>query len=186
MVDQDVRRALLPLRELAERTNAAVLVIRHFRKNREGDAINWGGGSIGIAGAARSILQVGKDPERADVRVLAHVASNYGPECASLAYRIAGVQTKRADTSKVDWIGETELTAEDLGRASQGPGRPPTERADAELWLQDVLEGGPLPVKQLMEKAESDGQAWRTVENAKKALGIVAERLKDHWVWRLP
>jgi putative DNA primase/helicase len=185
-VDQDVRRALLPLRELAERTNAAVLVIRHFRKSREGDAINWGGGSIGIAGAARSILQVGKDPERADVRVLAHVASNYGPECPSLAYRIAGVQTKRADTSKVEWIGETDLTAEDLGHASQGPGRPATERTDAELWLQDVLEGGPVPVTWLRKQAESDGLSWRMVENAKRNLGIVAERRKDHWVWRLP
>jgi hypothetical protein len=38
----------------------------------------------------------------------------------------------------------------------------------------------------LRKQAESDGLSWRMVENAKRNLGIVAERRKDHWVWRLP
>ena len=44
--DQDVRRALAPMAKMAERTGAAVLVIRHLNKAPGGNALYRGGGSI--------------------------------------------------------------------------------------------------------------------------------------------
>jgi RecA-family ATPase len=69
--DQDVRRALAPLAVLAERTGAAVVVVRHLNKGTGGKALYRGGGSIGIIGAARSALLVAKDPQDDNQRVLA-------------------------------------------------------------------------------------------------------------------
>jgi RecA-family ATPase len=50
--DQDVRRALHPVKDMAERTGAAILVVRHLRKAATDSAVQRGGGSIGIIGAA--------------------------------------------------------------------------------------------------------------------------------------
>ena len=51
--DQDVRRALHPLAQLAETTGATFVVVRHLNKSAGGKAMYRGGGSIGIGGAAR-------------------------------------------------------------------------------------------------------------------------------------
>jgi AAA domain len=184
-VDQDVRRALFPLRELAERTGAAVLIIRHFRKSRDGEAINWGGGSIGIAGAARSVLQVGQDPNHDDRCVLVHTASNFGAESASLAYRIVGMATKRIDTSKIEWQGESTVRPEDLG-SSRGPGRPADLRNEVEDWLLAELESGPDMRRNIMDKAKAMDYAERTVLRAKTDLGVTHRREGMETVWELP
>ena len=60
--DNDVRRALAPLAKMAERTGAAVVVLRHLNKGGGAKAMYRGGGSIGISGQARSILLTGLDP----------------------------------------------------------------------------------------------------------------------------
>ncbi|MDP6582331.1 MAG: AAA family ATPase, partial [Vicinamibacterales bacterium] len=74
--DQDVRRALAPIAQLAERTGVAVLIIRHLNKDQGGKAIYRGGGSIGISGAARSVLLVAEDPDDLDRRILVPVKAN--------------------------------------------------------------------------------------------------------------
>src|SRR5690606_2321225 len=49
--DQDMRRALAPLAEAAERYGVAVLIVRHLTKAPGGNPLYRGGGSIGIIGA---------------------------------------------------------------------------------------------------------------------------------------
>ena len=60
--DQDVRRALAPLASVAQRTGAAVLIVRHLNKAGGGNTPYRGGGSLGIIGAARAGLVVAEDP----------------------------------------------------------------------------------------------------------------------------
>ena len=70
-IDHHVRRALKPLRDMAERTGAAVVLIRHLNKAvNVSDPIMRGGGSIGIIGAARAGLIVARDPEDEDRRIV--------------------------------------------------------------------------------------------------------------------
>ena len=52
--DQSVRQALSPLREIAERSNVAVVVIRHLNKSGGRQSLYRGSGSIGIVAASRS------------------------------------------------------------------------------------------------------------------------------------
>jgi RecA-family ATPase len=68
--DSDVRKALTPLAEMAQRTGVAVVVVRHFNKNVDTRALYRGGGSIGIIGAARSALAVAQHPNDDELRVL--------------------------------------------------------------------------------------------------------------------
>ena len=69
--DQDVRRTLAPLADLAERTGAAVVVVRHLRKAAADNALYRGGGSIAFIGAARVGLLRGSRPRRRN-RTAAH------------------------------------------------------------------------------------------------------------------
>ena len=70
-IDQCVRQALTPLAGLAERTDCAVLLVRHLRRRAGSRAIYRGQGSMGIIGAVRTALLAAPHPADPDVRVLA-------------------------------------------------------------------------------------------------------------------
>jgi hypothetical protein len=108
--DQDIRRALRPLRNFAERLGVTVLLLRHLNKLNGGAALYRGGGSIGITGAARAALVVGRDPDEPARHVLAMNKINLGPAPRSLAYRI---EPERG-VARIGWEGECDLTRDDI------------------------------------------------------------------------
>ena len=187
--DADVRRALAPLSRFAEAHGLAVVVIRHLNKMSGGSPLYRGGGSIGLIGAARSGLLVGRDPMDEDRLVLASVKSNLARKPDSLAFRVVSSPAD-ADVPVVAWEGACELGAADLlGSPSNGPERSATKEAEA--WLEAVLAESPLPAAQVYDLAEEAGIAKRTLKRAKRSLGVVAERVVGlgsggYWVWALP
>jgi RecA-family ATPase len=90
--DQDVRRALAPLAAMAQRTGAAIVIVRHLNKAEEKSAIYRGGGSIGIIGAARVGLLVARDPDATSPddprRVLAVAKCNLARESRALRFSL--------------------------------------------------------------------------------------------------
>ena len=84
--DRQVRWAMTPLKAFADRTNCAVVLVRHLNKRGGRHALYRGGGSIGIVAATRSALLVGRPPDDPDLRVLCHVKSNLGPLAPSLSF----------------------------------------------------------------------------------------------------
>ena len=111
--DQDVRRALTPLKRMAERTGAAIILVRHLNKTAGGNPLYRGGGSIGIIGAARSGLVVGRHPEDDELRVLAGQKNNLSLPPESLAYRI---ETAENGAARIAYEGVSEATAQQLLR----------------------------------------------------------------------
>lgn len=182
--DQDVRRALAPLAQAAEEGGFAVLVVRHLRKS-EGAAIYRGGGSIGISGAARSVLLVAKDPEDEDRRVLASVKSNLGPPPGSLAFRL---QSTGSGVAKIAWEpGTVTFTADQL-LAPRVQDDERSARGEAEALLQAVLEDGPVGAKDVLRQAREAGISEITLRRAKASLGVCARKsgLTGGWLWELP
>ena len=62
---------------------------------------------------------------------------------------------------------------------------------DATEWLREYLEAGPVAVDQVLSNGSKAGHAKRTLERAKTALGVKAERKggvggQGHWIWTLP
>jgi putative DNA primase/helicase len=187
--DQDVRRALYPLKLLAERTGVAVLVVRHLNKMAGANPLYRGGGSIGIIGAARAGLLVGVDPDDEHRRILAVSKSNLAAKAPSLAYKLVGEDLY--DTARVVWQGTSEHTAEDLlGRPVE---RAAPKQEEAEDFLRQQLAKQARPVTWLQTAAKQKGISWRTVERAKAALEVIVERRGEpgkrgggsYW-WRLP
>jgi hypothetical protein len=117
--NHDIRRALTPLARVAEETGAAIVLVRHLNKNQGQQAIYRGNGSIGIVGAARSALVVGRDKADPEAMILASVKSNLGPRPNAQKYRIQPATVREAgltiEISRVEWLGTAEgVTADDL------------------------------------------------------------------------
>lgn len=186
--DQDVRRVLAPLAKLAEGTGVAVVVIRHLTKSGGANAVYRGGGSIGISGAARSVLLVAKDPEDENRRVIASSKSNLSIPPASLAYRVEASGL----ACRIVFDGTCPLSADGLLAAAEEAqgGEDRSARSDAEDFLRHALSGGSMPVTTLQAEARKAGHNWRTVRRAKENLRVEAKRAgfgaSGRWEWELP
>ncbi len=185
--DQSARQALTPLKGLAERTGAAVLLLRHLNKKDGQGAAYRGGGSIAFTAVARSALVVGLDPADPDIRVLAAVKCNVGRPAAAAAYAIED----EGGMPVVAW-GELrpDLSPDDVCTRPlpTGPGRGAPKAKDAQEWLRGRLAAGPVPKADLEAAAEIAGHKWRTVQRAANELGVAACRtgFPARTVWRLP
>jgi hypothetical protein len=188
--DQDVRRALAPFAGLAERTGAAVLVVRHLNKGAANNPLYRGGGSIGIIGAARMAFVVGKDPKDENRRVLASTKNNLAMPPQSLMF---GLEEAESGSVRVNWLGHSEVSAKDLLATSQDQEHADA-RSEAVEFLNDVLADGPLPAKQVVEEADEAEISEKTLRRAKKLLDVIAyresaageKRGSGRWMWKLP
>jgi hypothetical protein len=185
--DQDVRRALHPLAQLAQKTGAAVLVVRHLNKGGPaGNPLYRGGGSIGIIGAARSGLLVAKDPDNPDRRILASTKCNLAKLPPSLAFDLSPAAN---GALRVGWIGVSPHTAESLLAAP----RDDEERGavlEALEVLRTILSAGRVLAQDVKAQARKAGVAETTLKRAKAILGVRSQHegfgRDGKWYWLLP
>jgi len=165
--DQQVRQALTPLKEMAERTGVAVLLVRHLSKQEGRKSLYRGGGSIGIIGAARSALVVEEHPDNKDIRVLAMNKANLAHKAGSLTYSII---TAENNTARIAWGSTTYLDADDILN-------PDTSRVEeAMAWLATELKDMPLPANTVLEDAKQKGISKKTLYRAKDALRVESKK----------
>jgi AAA domain len=183
--DASVRLAMTALCEVAQRTGAAIVIVRHLTKDPSKPAMYRGGGSIGIMGAARSAMVVAKDPSDEKRRVLAPVKMNLAELPArSFAYYVES--DPEYHCGHIHWDGEVDITADQL--LSQ-QGKHETQIDKAEDWLVEQLSNGPKQSKWLESEAQKAGHALITLRRAGASLGV--ERYKSSgktgvWMCKLP
>jgi hypothetical protein len=167
---------------LADRTDCAILLLRHLTKDTTRSAIYRGGGSVGIIGAARSALLVGRDDQDPSVFVVASVKSNLSREAPSLRYRLESVLGQAH--AKLAWIGEVDVDADHL---DDGTG----ERSaldEAVRFLRVELSDGPKPGKRVQAEAREAGISEATLRRARQILGIKPNKQGfegGRWIWQL-
>ncbi len=190
--DQQVRRALSPLAELAERTGCAVLLVSHTIKTiRPGghplEAIGGSGG--GLRAAARVAYLFGVNPQDADERVLACAKSNIGREPKSLRFELDAADPdgngRGAGVASLLARGECELTASELLACADAARRPADKCCRAEEWLIGQLRPGPKRSHELQADARRKGISERTLRRATNQLRIVKGRGPGA-TWALP
>jgi AAA domain len=182
--DSDIRHCLHRTVEAVRALGAALLVIRHLNKLIQGSALYRGGGSVGIIGAARVGWLAGRHPDEPDVRVLAQLKNNLAPVPLALTYRLGPV----GEVARVDWGEESDLAPDEiLGHGpAGGRGRPAERLAAAEAFLRETLSGGPVESDELGRRADERGIRSRTLETARRTLGVRALRLDGAWFCTLP
>jgi hypothetical protein len=170
--DQDVRRALMPLAKLAENTRTAILVLRHLNKSQGGSALYRGGGSIGIAGAARSILLVAVDPDDKDRRVLVSQGTNIAAEPEALVYELGSVPD--LGCARVRWLGTSTHTSESLLATTSHEER--GALTDARRFVVNLMANGSVRAQDAKKLGEQEGIKGRTLDRARDVEGVTLRR----------
>jgi len=180
--DHSIRRALSPLKMLAEETGVAIVTISHLNKNSRQDAQYRVNGSIGTIGASRSVLLVALDPEDEESRILAGIKANLSPIARSLKFHIE--QGHDGAAAHIVWDGFSNLTKDDLLNK-----KPAKAMQIAMEFLENALADGPVKATELESAAESSAISHRTLQRASKLLGVLKEHIDSpngYWEWSLP
>jgi hypothetical protein len=177
--DQDARKALTPVRDMAERTGAAVVAVRHLNKSVGLKAIQRGGGNMGLIGVARAGSFFAHDPEDDRRRVMAPHKSNLAEKPLSLLYRI--VTSAVHNTARLEWLGVSEYDANALAADATSP-HDKSELDEAKDFLHEELSDGPMWAKQVLKDARDAGVAEKTLRRAKAAIGVRSGKIGvDYW-----
>ena len=172
-----VRPRMNKLKEIAENTGCAIILVGHLNKNSGGKASYRGLGSIDFSAAARSILLIGRSPDNGDIRIVAHQKSNLAPIGTSLEFTL--------NDGKVEWLGESDISAEDL-MAGNSPDKANSKIDEATAVLTSYLANGPKPYHEIMELAKTERISERTMLRAKTGLGVISNKSRNEWYWSLP
>jgi len=177
----EVRGLLAPLADLAARHRVAVVAVTHLRKG-DGPAMYRSIGSLAFVAAARSVWAVSKDKADDARRLLLPIKCNIAPDLTGLAYRIISRQAGPV----VQWESDPiSISADDALGADDPDGG---ALAEATAWLGHVLADGAAPGADVKRQAKADGIAPRTLDRAKRKLGIVCrpDGFGGPWLWEFP
>lgn len=179
----EVRPLLAGLAGVARDHDCAVLIVRHLRKETTAKAAHRGMGSQDFFSAARSVLLLDEHPENPSERILAQSKNNLAKLGASRVFEVD-------EHGGFSWLGEAEITANELQSAK--PKRDSDEKSakhEAEDFLRSRLARGERLHSALKDEVDFSGNvlcSWRTVETAKKRLGVVSTKRGGVWYWSLP
>jgi hypothetical protein len=185
--DTEVRSVLLPLVQLAERTNVALLAITHVTKSAQGKALYRALGSIGFAGVARIQLAAGALPEDPERRYLMPVKQNANQAATVLAYRIT--PTEDPDVARFEWERDPVqgVTADGVFGAVAKSLDEQSAIEDAVTFLRELLEDGPMPAIEIIKLAKTEGISEATLRRARLVarVGHHKNGFKGGFVWFL-
>ena len=152
---------------LAEKYKCAILLIGHMNKAGGNKAAHRGMGSIDFFAVARSVLLVGRIEGEPDLRAVVQIKNNLAAFGHSKAFRLT--------ETGFEWIGDYEITADEvLGGIAPKVNKLELAKTSASVQSSEIF-----------DKAEELNISKRTLENAKKELGIKARRIGNSWYWDL-
>ena len=164
-----------PRLELAEKYKCAILLIGHMNKAGGNKAAYRGMGSIDFFAVARSVLLVGRIEGEPDLRAVVQIKNNLAAFGHSKAFRLT--------ETGFEWIGDYEITADEV----LGGIAPKVNKLEqAKKMLRELAETSTsVQSSEIFDMAEDLNISKRTLENAKKELGIKARRIGNSWYWDL-
>ncbi len=176
----DVRKALIPLLQMAEATGCAVLGIMHPNKGHT-DAANKVMGAKAWRSVPRSVLRYGRDPDdvEGDTRILAVSKANYARR-AAVKFKVGEVAIDGLDElyPKAELVGPSDYTDQDIIAAEIGGRKPEakTQMGRAERLILQLLteNGGEIDAATALKVGDAAGISVRTMQRARAALNVSA------------
>lgn len=169
------QQALGWFREIAQRFNCSVLVLRHLTKGTKTAAIYRGQGSIAFAGLARVVMTVGVVPDDPDTRAMTVTKINVTKPPKALTFYIEELPdtVKSQDRSRFKWGEFVDLTSDEM--LSAAPEKD-TSKGEAQGLLRDMLSDGAVSVEKLERAAEARSISIRTLHRAADEIGVVKKQ----------
>lgn len=173
-----MRRILRRLNMWASANNCAVVLVGHLNKKSGSKELYRGLGSIDVVAAARSVIQVDRDEENDELRVVKHIKSSLAPKAKDLYFKIES-------NGRLGWIENrysmesepVEIIDEEIKRSKQEL---------AVDYMKSILANGPVEATVVEQQLIECGISQRTIKTAKKTIGVVSRRIENKWFWNLP
>ena len=163
------------LASLAEKYHCAIVLVGHMNKAAGNKAAYRGMGSIDFFAVARSVLLVGRVEGEENIRAVVQIKNN-----------LAGFGHPKAFQLSEDgflWLGDYEITADEV----LGGIVPKANKLEqAKRLLRKLAEtNNAIQSNEIFNLAEEQNISRRTLENAKKELGVRVKRINNSWYWEL-
>lgn len=177
-VATEVRTALTPLKNLANKYNCAVIIVMHMKKDTNTKAIYRGMGSVDFLGIARSVLMATKSPDDDNEKLLFHIKGNNAKLGSALIYQV---------TDKgLEWLN----TRDDLEIDSIMNQNFDTKLENAKSFILGCLSKQEMSAKDLSSVGNTTGQfrdkTFNTARaNLKTANIITNYQNNNKWYWKL-
>ncbi len=158
------------LAALAEKYQCAIVLVGHMNK-----AAYRGMGSIDFFAVARSVLLVGRVEGEENIKAVVQIKNNL----AALGHPKAFALSENG----FQWLGDYEITADEV----LGGIVPKTNKMEqAKRLLRELAEtNNAMQSNEIFNLADEQDISKRTLENAKKELGVRAKRINNTWYWEL-
>ena len=108
-------------------------------------------------------------------RVMLQIKNNLAPEGKAYVFELNPDYGFR-------WIGQEEYEVEDLLAHKT---KTESKLDKAKDYLRLLLNGTDMACADILDKMRANGIGKRTVEQAKKDMGIISYKLGDKWYWQL-
>lgn len=160
---------------LAEKTKCAIILIGHMNKASGNKAAYRGMGSIDFFAVARSVILVGRVEGEPNTRAVVQIKNNLAVFGHPKAFALSEDGFK--------WLGDYEITVDEV----LGGITPKANKMEqAKQMLRELAEiQNAVLSNEIFDRADELGISKRTLENAKKELGIRARKINNAWYWEL-
>lgn len=160
---------------LAEKYKCAIVLIGHMNKASGNKAAYRGMGSIDFFAVARSVLLVGRVEGEPNIRAVVQIKNNLAAFGHPKAFELLEGGFK--------WLGDYDITADEvLG----GIALKANKLEQAKQMLRELAEtSNAVQSNEIFDMADEKGISKRTLENAKKELGVRAKKINNSWYWEL-
>jgi hypothetical protein len=175
----DTRLVTTALAKMAERTGAAVVVLHHFNKKQNGEAMYRPTGSIDLVAAARSVIYVVQDPSDPSRRGMFSQKLNIARAQEGRVFHLGA-------KGKVEWDdGVTFDPQQAMMSDNDGV------VAEAKRFLLGLFEAEgatEITAKRAQDQAKEAGVSLNALGRAKVAIGATSKRVggsNGYWVWSM-
>jgi predicted ATP-dependent serine protease len=160
---------------LAEKYRCAILLIGHMNKASGNKAAYRGMGSIDFFAVARSVLLVGRVEGESNIRAVVQIKNNLAAFGHPKGFELS--------EDGFQWLGDYEITADEV----LGGIAPKANKLEqAKQMLRGLAEKSNIvQSNEIFDIAKEMDISKRTLENAKKELGIRAKKINNTWYWEL-
>ena len=160
---------------LAEKTKCAIILIGHMNKASGNKAAYRGMGSIDSFAVARSVLLVGRVEGESNTRAVVQIKNNLAAFGHPKAFALSEDGFK--------WLGDYEITVDEV----LGGITPKANKMEqAKQMLRELAETQSAVLSnEIFDRANELGISKRTLENAKKELGVQTRKINNAWYWEL-
>ncbi len=184
-----LRGVLMPLKVLAERLGAAVVLVSHLTKAGSANGKHRVLGSIAYVGACRAnhlFVADPRDPSGRRVLMLDN-GGNLAPRAPTLDYVIeecgSGPRVVWSDEPVPITVGEALRPRQEIAQGEL------IDAHECDQWLDEFLKNGPRPTIEVFKAAIDAGYSRDQARDAKQRIGAVAQKHGfqegARWTWQL-